>query len=311
MQTRSAKSWGFVVLDWEDLKTFLAIARTGNLSAAGRALRVSQTTMGRRLALLEGRAGAKLLQRTPRGFVLTPAGERILADVETMEAHALAAERAISGEDSRLEGLVRITTVETFGARIVTPALVPLHAAHPNIAIELITDTRPLSLARREADIAIRLAPFEQHDAIVQRVADMAFGLYASRAYLAVHGTPGWSDGGAGHRLIALQDDLAGIPEAQWLREIAPGAMRCVLANSRDVQLNACLAGLGLACLPRYLADDVPGLVRLRSPTSPPVRGIWLGVHRDMRHTPRIRAVLDILTTELGRRRGGLVPPAE
>jgi DNA-binding transcriptional LysR family regulator len=298
-----------MMLDWEDLKTFLAIARSGSLSAAGRALRVSQTTMGRRLALLEARAGAKLLQRTPAGFVLTPAGERILAHVEGMEAEALAAERTISGADVRLEGLVRITTVETFGARIVTPALVPLHETHPNISIELITDTRPFSLARREADIAIRLAPFEQHDAIVQRVADMAFGLYAARAYVDRNGAPDWAEGGAGHHVIALQDDLANIPEAQWLRETAPKAKHYLQANSRDVQFQACSAGLGLACLPRYLADDTPGLSLLRAPTPPPIRGVWLGVHRDMRQTPRIRAVLDVLTSELGQRRTSLNPP--
>ena len=135
-------------MDWEDLKTFLAVARHGNLSAGARSLGVSQTTMGRRIEGLQDRLGAKLLQRTPSGFILTPAGEQILAAVERMESEAHAIEGAIKGKDVRLEGVVRITTVEAFGAKIITPALAKLQASHPGIAVELITDDRSLSLAR-------------------------------------------------------------------------------------------------------------------------------------------------------------------
>jgi DNA-binding transcriptional LysR family regulator len=297
-----------IVVDWEDLKTFLAVARHGNLSAGARALGVSQTTMGRRLGALQDRIGAKLLQRTPSGFVLTPAGERILAGVERMEDEANDVERAISGEDVRFEGLVRITTVETFGARIVVPALVSLQTSHPGIAIELITGNRSLSLARREADIAIRLAPFEQHDAIVSRIADMTFGLYASEAYLSAHGMPDFAAGAANHRIITLQDDLSDLPESAWLRAVAPKAARAITANSRDVQLNACVCALGLAALPRYLADGVDGLRHLDTGLAPPDRHVWLGVHRDMRQAPRIRAVLEALTSGIKAQAHSLSP---
>lgn len=282
-------------LDWEDLKTFLAVARHGNLSAGARRLGVSQTTMGRRLEALQDKVGARLLQRTPSGFVLTPAGERIIAGVERMEAEANSVERAISGEDVRLEGLVRVTTVETFGARIVVPALAGLQTSHPGISVELLTDTRSLSLARREADIAIRLAPFEQHDAVVSRIADMAFGLYAADAYLEAHG-PLELDEGAGHRIINFHEDLSGLAEAAWLRQTAPKATPALTASSRDVQLNGCMAGFGLAALPRYLADGLEGLQRVQTVVPPPVREVWLGVHKDMRSTPRIRAVLEAVT---------------
>src|SRR3954454_19315597 len=106
------------MLDRDDLRSFLAIARHGNLSAAARALKVTQTTMGRRLEALHERSGARLLQKTPTGFVLTAAGELVLGAVERMEAEALAVERTISGEDVRLAGRVRIATVEAFGARM-------------------------------------------------------------------------------------------------------------------------------------------------------------------------------------------------
>jgi DNA-binding transcriptional LysR family regulator len=300
---------GGQLVNWEDLKAFLAIARDGNLSAAGRTMKVSQTTMGRRLALMERRLGAKLLQRTPSGFVLTPSGEHILANVERMEAEALAAERAVSGRDVRLEGLVRITTVESFGARILAPALVPLHLKHPKIVLEVITGSGSLSLARREADIAVRLAPFTEQEAVAQRIGEMAYGLYASPAYLAQYGEPDWSRDAEGHHVIALRDDLAALPEAQWLREAAAMASECIRSSSRGIQLSTCAAGLGLACLPRFFADPEPGLVRLKPPTSPPTRGIWLGVHRDLRHTPRVRAVVNLLAEEIRARSHVLSPP--
>jgi DNA-binding transcriptional LysR family regulator len=287
------------VLEWDDLRSFLAVARHGNLSAAARALKVTQTTMGRRLEGLHARAGVRLLQKTPGGFVLTPAGERVLANVERMEEEALNIERTITGEDARIAGEVRITTVESFGARVLVPLLASLRERQPELAIELITDTRALSLSRREADIALRLAAFEQHETIVRRVADMAFGVYASRAYLAAHGPPDFAAGAAGHSVVTLQEDLALLPEAKLMAELTPRAKVALRSNSRDAQLQAALCGYGLVCLPCYLAQETPELVELPTPGERVMRGLWLGVHRDNRHAPRIRLVLDHLTAGL------------
>lgn len=283
------------MLEWDDLRSFLAIARHGNLSAAARALKVTQTTMGRRLEALHGRSGARLLQRTPTGFVLTSAGELVLGAVERMEAEALAVERAISGEDVRLAGRVRIATVEAFGARILTPILARLQSRHPGIVVELDTDTRSISLSRREADIAVRLAEFQQHDVVVRRAGQMAFGVYATPGYLAARGAPDFAAGAPGHARITLQEDLLTLPEGRWFTALTSSAETVFLANSRDAQLCAAQSGLGLVCLPRYLLDDVAGLDRLRTPEPAPSRGIWVGVHADTRHTARIQAVLEAL----------------
>jgi DNA-binding transcriptional LysR family regulator len=283
-------------MEWDDLRTFLAISRHGNLSAAARALGVTQTTMGRRLEALHRRAGARLLQKTPTGFVMTPAGERILAHVEHMESDVLAVERLVTGQDVRLEGTVRVTTVETFGARLIVPTLPELHRQYPGIVVELDTDTRALSLSRREADIAVRLAKFEQHDVIVKKIGAMSFAMYAATSYLAERGAPSVAAGSPGHATITLQEDLLTLPEAQWLSDLTEKADVALRSNSRDAHLLAALAGLGLACLPRYLADDIEGLERVRVPVPAPVREIWLGVHRDTRHTPRIRVALNHLT---------------
>jgi DNA-binding transcriptional LysR family regulator len=296
------------MLEWDDLRSFLAIARHGSLSAAARALKVTQTTMGRRLEGLHAKTGARLLQRTPAGFVLTPAGERVMANVERMEAEALSIERAITGEDARIAGQVRITTVESFGARILTPLLKPLLDRQPELEIELITDTRSLSLSRREADVALRLAEFEQHEAVVRRVGDMAFGLYASPGYLEARGRPDLDAGSPGHACVSLQEDLALLPEAKQLAEVMRDGRVRLRANSREAQLQAALAGFGLAILPCYLVLDQK-LVELPLPKGRLMRGIWLGVHRDTRHTPRIRLVLDQLSQGLREQALALNPP--
>jgi len=297
------------VLDWDELRSFLAVARHGSLSAAARDLKVTQTTMGRRLEALHASSGVRLLQKTPAGFILTPAGERVLANVERMETEAFAIERAITGEDARIAGEVRITTVETFGARLLTPLLQPLLAFNPDLGIELITDTRSLSLSRREADIALRIAPFEQHEAVVRRIGDMAFGAYAGEAYLEKHGEPDFEHGGAGHALVTLQQDLALLPEARWLAELAPNARIQLKTNSRDAQLQAVLSGYGIAVLPCYLAHDISGLRELTRRDARLMRGIWLGVHKDTRHVPRVRLVIDTIVDGLRRQAHRLVPP--
>src|SRR5262249_33187152 len=154
----------------------------------------------------------------PEGLSLTRAGERILALVEDMESRALAAERAITREDIRLDGLVRITTVDIFAAWFVAPALVVLQEKHPHISVEVLTAPRLLNLARREADIAIRTGEFEQRDIVARKVAIMAWGLYASESYLARNGQPDWSRGAPGHYVITVEEDRANRPSAVWLR---------------------------------------------------------------------------------------------
>lgn len=288
-------------MDWDDLRTFLAIARHGTLSAAARALGVTQPTMGRRLAAMEARTGARLLQRQPGRYALTSLGESVLGNAERIEAEALAAERTITGKDIGLEGMVRLTTVDTLAARIVTPALVDLQRRHPGIIVELVPDTRSLSLSRREADIALRMSRFEGHEIAARRVGAIAMGLYAS---------PDWQNriekGEA--RLVTVLDNQAHLPEAKWLREAFPDAVIGFCSNSREVQLWAAKAGAGIAALARYRADGEPNLVRLRTDTPDLVRDIWLGVHVDMRHMPRVRAVMDAVTDTLKKSSASLVP---
>jgi DNA-binding transcriptional LysR family regulator len=297
------------MLDWDDLRSFLAVARHGNLSAAARALKVTQTTMGRRLEGLHERSGARLLQRTPQGFVLTPAGEGVMSAVERMEVEALLVERRISGQDMRLEGVVRVATVEALGSRILTPILARMRARHPGIAVDFTTDSRSVSLARREADIAVRLAEFQEQDAVVRRAAEMAVAAYAAPDYLSARGQPDFAQGAPGHARITFPEGLDAMPEARWLARMTQAGEVAFTSNSRDAQMQAAIGGMGIAAVPRFMGDEAPGLVRLATPEPAPLRGIWIGVHADTRHTPRIRAVVEALHEGLRAAAPVLAPP--
>lgn len=297
------------MLEWDDLRTFLAVARHGSLSAAARALKVTQTTMGRRLEGLHERSGARLLQRTPQGFILTPAGEEVMGAVERMEEEALRVERRITGQDSRLEGLVRVTTVEALGSRVLTPILAQLHARHPDIQVELSAQSRIVSLARRETDIAVRVGTFTEPDVVARRAGELELAAYAATSYLELRGLPDFTAGAPGHERIAFALPEEARPEVlrpalDWLARLMHAATVGFTSNSHEALLQAALGGMGIAALPRSMGDGavlrgavpaVTSLVRLDTPVPAPRVGVWIGLHEDTRHTPRIRVVADAL----------------
>ncbi|MGF7210109.1 DNA-binding transcriptional LysR family regulator [Skermanella aerolata] len=280
------------MLDWDDLRFFLALARTGSLSAAARDLRVAQSTVGRRLTSLEASLGVRLLNRTPDGYMPTLAGEEVRTQAERLEAEALSLERTVGGRDNRLAGLVRVTCAETIASYLLAPCFAALHAEHPDMMVELISNPRELSLAMREAEISVRLTRSDQHDLVVRKIGTLDFGLYAAPTYLERQGEPGYDAGCTGHHLITQLDDIQDAAQANWLADLAPRARIAVQTNSHEAALLAATHGGGLACLARFRADRECGLTRLTTPSPPPSAGIWLVVHRDNRHTVRIRTVL-------------------
>ena len=298
------------MLDWDDLRFFLALARSGSLSAAAKDLRVAQSTVGRRLASLEASLGVRLLNRTPNGYLPTLAGQDVREQAERLEAGALQLEHIVGGRDTRLAGLVRVTCAETIASQLLTPCLASLTVENPEIIIELIPDPRQLSLSMREADISVRLERSEQHDLVVRRIGSLAFGLYASPTYLERHGTPDFDDGCAGQSLITQYDDIQDAAQIGWLDGLAPRARVAMQTGSHEAAVIATLHGGGLACLARFRADRERGLSRLATPAPPPGAAIWLVVHKDNRATPRIRVTLTHLT-DCVRDLAGALDPAD
>lgn len=285
-------------MDWDDVRSFLAIARARTLSGAARDLGVRQSTMSRRLEALEEKAGARLLQRTPGGYELTALGEAVLGNAERMEAEAIAVERIVQGRDVALSGVVRVTTVEYMAEMLLPEAIARLQAQYPGIGIDVLSDPRSLNLSRREADLAIRMSRFEGNQLVSRRITTAASALYVSPGYLAVHGAAGQ---GTGHAIVTVLEDQAHLPEARWLNEKMPLSRVALRSNNRAAQRAAVQAGLGAACLPCIMADGFPGLVRMPGVEPGPSREVWLGVHADLRHMPRIRAVIDVLDETFSR----------
>lgn len=287
-------------MNWDDYRFFLAVARRGTLSAAASDLDVTQPTVGRRIAALERRLGTRLYVRSPGGFTLSEAGGQMLEHAERIERDVLAAELRVSGRDAGPRGVVRITASEWLCTSLVSPLLSDLLVRYPQLEIELVADPRHLNLARREADLALRPRRFE-HEAIAQRaIANLEFGLYAAPRYLAAHGIPRTGDG-HGHVVIAMLDGVGDVVR-DWLATSLPRASRSVRTNGRDAMVTLAASGVGLACLARAVGDPIAALQRVELDTAPPAPMLWLGMHRDARTTPRIRAVATYVAARLGDR---------
>jgi DNA-binding transcriptional LysR family regulator len=298
------------MLPWDDLQFFLAVAQHGTLSAAARALAVTQPTVGRRIAALEQRLGAELFARSSRGLTLTASGQAILADAEAMRDHAARAESSASGRDQGIAGKVRVSGSEWLIGSVLAPTLAPLLSRHPALELELSAEARHVNLARREADIALRPSEF-QHDAVYQRaVGTLEFGLYASDAYLARHGLPDFERGAPGQVVIAMTEDLRTIADRDWLPALVAHAHVAARCNGREPMATLAAAGVGFACLPCFVGDGKPGLRRLATPTPSPLRKLWLGVHRAARRTPRVQLTAQFLAHNIERLRSALHPTA-
>lgn len=276
-------------MDWNDLRVFLAIVRSGSLGAAARLLGVSHPTVGRRLHVLEQVSGQVFFRRVGLGLVLTDSGERILHLAEEMEHSALAIERCVAGDSDQLEGLLRISCAEWFSNYVLSPVLRELTQRHPLIVSEVIPGHRQFDLTRREADIAFRIVPFTEPDIVQRRLMTMRYGLYAGA------GVPTPKKDGEGLGLITMNTAQAHYPDVLWLEQMYPLARSVFRSSSRMVQAQMCAQGLGVAVLPRSLGDQLPSLRRLEVDEAPPNRDIWMGYHQDMRRMDRLRALTDIV----------------
>ena len=281
-------------MEWNDIRIFLAVVRSGSFGAAARTLGVSHPTVGRRIKALEDEAEQALFRRTRDGLVLTDAGDGLLALAESMENSALAMERRLAGNHERLEGILRISSAEWFAGYVLAPVLAELTRRHPSVVPEVIASYRLLDLSRREADVAFRLVPFSEPDIVQRRLMSIPYGLYGSAdTASALQADP------ASVGLILMNTAQSHFPDVAWLLDRFPSSRRVLTSTSRAVQAQMCLRGMGIAVLPRPLGDALSGLQRIDLPEHPPSRDIWVGYHHDLRHMDRLRAMLDIADTVL------------
>ena len=282
------------MLDWDNLRIFLAVMRDRSLLGAARKLGIDHTTAARRLSVLEAAVGARLFDRSPRGVEPTAAGLALLMHAENIERDVVAATTRIAEADPSVSGTVRLSTPEAFGTSFVAPAMHRLHARHPRLQIELAPESRAVSLSKREADIAIALRQPPGGRLVARRLVDYRLGLYASRNYLAGQGAVTPDTLGA-HPFVGYIDELIDLPDLRYLEQVAPAARTVFRSSSIAAQQAAVAAGMGLGVLHVFTADADARLVRLFPTEIEVIRSYWLILHADQQRLPRVRAAIEFL----------------
>lgn len=287
--------------DWDLLRSFLAVARAGKLTAAARTLKVDHSTLSRRISALESALNAKLFHRHVSGYTLSLQGERLLARAEDMESSVLGIQRDVDPDNLRVSGVVRIGAPDGFGTAFLAPRIGELSAAHPDLDIELVATPRSFSLSKREADIAIGLSQPPEGRLHVRKLTDYELGLYAARASDMLHAGLNCADDLPGRPFISYIDDLIFAPELDYIPSISKAITPRLRSSSLIAQLQATAAGAGISVLPCFLAEPDQRLVRVLAHDVRVFRTFWMIVHSDMRDLARISATTDFIA---GRVRG-------
>jgi DNA-binding transcriptional LysR family regulator len=284
---------------WDELRTFVEVSRDGSLSGAARRLGLTQPTVGRHIDALEAALGLTLFTRSPRGLTPTPAALALEPHVEAMATAAAALGRAASGEAAADRGAVRVTASDVIGCEVLPPILAAFHAAHPGIAIELALSNRSADLARRDADIAVRMVRPTQSGLVARRIGASRIGLYAHRDYLARFGEPRSLVDLANHCVIGFDRDnssFRGVGDfARTLTREAFG-FRC---DNDLAQLAALRAGAGVGGCQENIARRMPELVAVLPNAFHYALEVWLVMHEDLKATRRVRLLFDHLAVGL------------
>lgn len=284
-------------LAWDDLLYVLAVGRGGSLSGAARQLKVTHSTVYRRIGRIEEQLQVRLFDRLRDGYAPTPAGEAMVALATRLDEDILSLERKLAGEDLRPSGTLRVTTTETL-VPTVTPLCGAFRRIYPEITLELVTGKEMLNLSRRDADVALRPTVQPDETLVGRRLCTIAFAVYGSKTYLAATGGP---DLDRNHEWIGFDDTLSHLLAYGWVaRNVSPGRIG-FRASSVEAVVEAAAAGLGLALIPCYMADRRPQLVRCTDVVEQAGTGLWLLTHQDLRHTTRVRAFTDFIASELVR----------
>ncbi|MDP4796890.1 MAG: LysR family transcriptional regulator [Rhodospirillales bacterium] len=275
---------------WDDLRMFLAIARTGTLSGAAKQMGVNHSTVFRRINGFEDGLGVRLFERLGSGYALTIAGEEMRASAERVEREIDRLDRRITGQDLRLEGTLVVTTTDTVVENMLGPYLAAFKQAYPGITLDLVLDNQHINLSKRQADVAVRPTMSPPETLVGRRISGLAFAPYAAKSYM-----KGRTLDLAALDWLAVDDSLAHLAADKWFRKTLPGAHVAMRTNSLLGILHGCEAGMGAALLPCFMGDTRKKMLRLGGIIPQAASAFWLLTHEDLRHTARVRAFMDFM----------------
>ena len=279
-------------MDWDDVRVFCAVAQEPTLSAAARRLGASVATVARRMTGLEAALGVRLLDRARQGVTLTTHG-RTLFERATTAAAAMADVGRLGAalQANAWPDPIRISATEPIISEVLAPALPKLLAAAPDIRVDLSSTTNVVSLAAREADVAVRLARPVGDSLFIRRLPPFELALFAARSYLA--GRRPEALDLQRERILAFDGSYGRIAEVVWIEEARLAPSVILRSSSTRALINAAAAGAGIALLPRMLARAFPALIEIPAPMPIPKRAAWLVTHRDLRRARPLRLVGD------------------
>lgn len=296
-------NWQAISYDWNQARAFLATAEEGSLSAAARALGLTQPTVGRQVAALEDELGVLLFERAGRSLVLTQSGVELLEHVRAMADAATRVSLSASGQSQSIEGIVRITASDLMSAYLLPPVLKRLRTAAPRLEIDVVAANDVRDLLQREADIAIRHVRPEQPDLIAKRVRDDTAGFYAAQSYLDARGVPKLKAGLAHHDFVSFGDVQRMLG---YLEPLNLGLTRDNFKLSSEAGMVAwemARNGLGIAIMSDEIAGRFPDMKRVLPEIDPFTFPVWLTTHRELHTSRRIRLVFDLLDEVLSGRK--------
>ncbi|MBO6757614.1 MAG: LysR family transcriptional regulator [Roseibium sp.] len=281
-------------MNWDDIRIFLAVARSGQILAAAKRLGLNHATVARRLTALESTLSAKLFDRSTSGCHLTEQGQRFLARAERIEEETLAAQADVADQTVGVSGTVRIGAPDGFGVAFLAPRLGQLADRHPDLTVQLVPVPRSFSLSRREADIAVAVDRPEHGRLLSRKLVDYSLGLYASKTYLDRHTPPASVKDLQAHTLIGAVEDLIFTPSLNYAADfVREWPARFEIASALG-QTEAVRAGAGIGILHAFIARADPALVRVL-PDIQVDRSYWTVVHESARQLRPVATALDFL----------------
>ncbi len=290
-------------LDWDDLRFFLAVAAAGSLSAAARELTVNTTTVLRRIGNLEAALEARLFERLRSGYTLTQDGTRLLQSLEPVDTSLSSLQRDFQANSGAYGGVVRLSASDVVAGGLIGPAVPRFLQNAPDIALDIITDpslSGPGGAPRvmnvlRDVDIALRLARPTQGDMLARKLCDVAYGVYATPAYVQTYGEITSSGDLSGHQVVAFSEEERPLGPVWWLSRAEKNAKVVMRSSSVATRMNAVLGGEAVAALPCFMARQQTGLVPLLGPDLVGNLELWLLTRTDLARLGHVRAVMDFL----------------
>lgn len=278
-------------MNWDDMRLFLAVARTGSISGAARNLDVQHSTVSRRLRKLENKLGARLVERKNTGYELTLAGENVKQAAKRMETEMLHVDSAVLGKDSNLVGPLKVTAINNMASTVLMPMFATFTQAYPQVELHLVVSNIDSSLSQREADVAIRLTNSPTDTLIGKRLLTVASTIYGSRDYLQQLRENGREPEWIGVECCAFHKS--------WTKHACEEQSHHFVSDDTLLTLSAIRQGLGVSYLPCFMGDSDPELERYCEPDPSHNLGLWILLHPDLKHTARVLAFRDHIVNSI------------